>query len=62
MVSFQMLYLYNKIVCRRALPEELPVYGEDDPKAVVPRVRTHLPPALPRGGAARRGGAPQHLL
>ena len=47
---------------RCAVPQELPVDGEDDLEASVPRVRAHLPPALPRGGAAGRGGAPQHLV
>ena len=47
---------------RRAVPAQLPVDGEDDPEAPVPRVRTHLPPALPAGDPAGGGGSPQHLL
>lgn len=49
-------------ICRCAFPQKLPGDGEDDPEAAVPRVRAHLPPALPAGCAARRGGPSQHLF
>lgn len=50
------------LTARCAIPEKLLGDGKDDPQAAVPCVRTYLPPALPRGGAAGRGGASQHLI
>lgn len=47
---------------RRAVPQELPDHRQDHPQAAVSRLRPHLPPALSRGGAVERGGAPQHIL
>lgn len=47
---------------RRAVPEELPDHRQDDTEAAVPRLRSHLSPALPGSRAARRGSASQHVL
>lgn len=47
---------------RRPFSQELHVSGQDDPEAAVPRVRSHLPPALRFRHAAAGGSPPQHLL
>lgn len=50
------------IASRRSFSKELHDVRQNNPEAIVPGVRTHIPSAFPAGNRTEGGGTSQHIL